>query len=312
MLIAKGIDPVLQKRQERADQTPWHEACDAWVAAGQASWSKSQMRNMHLRLRIHGKALASKSVAHIDAAMVEAAIKPLMRDYPKQGRRTLAVWARVFAFAEHKQWRRGDNPAVWKNNMAFAFHGANKLPSKNFAAMNYQAVRPFIQRLRQMRCTGAAALECTILTASRTGEVRGMRWNEINLEQRTWTIPAERMKTRTEHVIPLSDRVLELLRREQERYNGSQFVFLGRYRTGPLDNKTMLRLLNDMGEDVTTHGFRSSFKTWGLEQGHRWDVVELCLGHKVGSKVAQAYLRGTAIQERRIVMAAWAEHCAAV
>jgi integrase len=309
MQIAKGIDPVLQKRQERASQIPWHEACDAWIAAGQASWSKSQHRNMHLRLKVHGKALMSKSVAHIDAAMVEAAIKPLMASFPKQARRTLAVWARLLAYAEHKQWRRGDNPAVWKNNMAFAFHGANKLPSKNFAAMSYIDVPQFLQRLRQMRCTSAAALECVVLTACRTGEVRGMRWDEIDWQQRTWTIPAHRMKTRIEHTIPLSDRVLELLRREQEHANGSPYVFLGRYRTGPLDNKTMLRLLKNMGEDVTVHGFRSAVKTWALEKGYRWDAVELCLGHRVGSKVAQCYLRGTAIEERRTIMSAWAEYC---
>jgi integrase len=308
MQIAKGIDPVLQKRQERANQIPWHEVCDQWIAVGQASWSKSQMRNMHLRLKVHGKALMSKSVAHIDAAMVTSAIKPLMASHPRQGRRTLAVWARVFAFAEHKRWRRGDNPARWQNNMSFAFHGANKLPNKNFAAMSYQAVPAFIQRLRQLRCTGAAALETVILTASRTSEVREMRWDEVDWDKKLWTIPTYRMKTRQEHTIPLSDRALELLRREQEHANGP-YVFLGRYRTGPLDNKTMLRLLNDMGEQVTTHGFRASFKTWGLEQGYRWDVVELCLGHKVGSKVAQAYLRGTAIQERRETMAAWAQFC---
>jgi integrase len=194
--------------------------------------------------------------------------------------------------------------------MAFAFHGASKLPSKNFAAMPYQELPTFVQRLRRMRCTGAAALEVVILTACRTGEVRGMCWSEINWEHRTWVIPEQRMKTRSQHTIPLSDRMLELLRREQEHANGSPYVFLGRYRTGPLDNKTMLRLLIDMGEQVTTHGFRASFKTWGLEQGHRWDVVELCLGHKVGSKVAQCYLRGTALQERRTVMSSWSEYCA--
>jgi len=117
------------------------------------------------------------------------------------------------------------------------------------------------------------------------------------------------MKTRTEHSIPLSNRVLELLRREQEHANGSAYVFLGRYRTGPLDNKTMLRLLMDMGEQVTVHGFRASFKTWALEHGYRWDAVELCLSHRVGNQVAQAYLRGTAIEERRRIMEAWLAYC---
>jgi integrase len=306
-LIEKGQDPVHLKRQERASQITWREACDAWIEAGQASWSKSQMRNMRLRLQVHGKALLPKSISHIDAGGVETAIKPLMAVYPAQGRRTLAVWSRVFAFAEHKRWRRGDNPAVWKGNMSFAFHGANNLPSKNFAAMDYQKVPSFISRLQQMRCTSAAALECVILTACRTGEVREMQWAEIDWDKRTWTIPAHRMKTRTEHVVPLSDRVLELLRREQEHANGSPYVFLGRYRTGPLDNKTMLRLLNDMGENVTVHGFRTSFRTWAQEQTtFDFYAVEMCLSHSVGSAVTRAYLRGNALDKRREIMTAWA------
>jgi integrase len=179
--------------------------------------------------------------------------------------------------------------------------------------MDYQKVPTFITMLRQMRSTGAACLECIILTACRTGEVREMQWSEIDWDKRTWTIPAQRMKTRTEHVVPLSNRVLELLRREQEHANGSPYVFLGRYRNGPLDNKTMLRLLNDMGETVTVHGFRSSFRSWAQEQTtFDFYAVEMCLAHSVGSAVTRAYLRGNAIEKRREIMTAWAEYCGTV
>jgi integrase len=311
MTVAQGQDPVHLKRQERASQITWAEACDAWVAVGQASWSYAQKRNIDLRLNVHGKALASKSVAHIDAALIEATIRPLMKAFPKQARRTLAVWARVFAFAEHKRWRRGDNPAVWKNNMAFAFHGANNLPSKNYAGMSYQQVPGFLQRLRQMRCTSAVALECIILTACRTSEIRCMAWQEIDWEQRTLTIPAHRMKTRTEHIIPLGDRVLELLRREQEHANGSPYVFLGRNRTDHLNEKSIRVLLKVMGErSVTVHGFRSSFRTWASnETTFDFFALELCLSHSVGSAVAQAYLRGNAIAKRRAILEAWSAYC---
>jgi integrase len=310
VLIAKGQDPVHLKREERAKQITFEQACDAWTEAGQAAWSKSQHRNMHLRLKVHGKMLLAKSVAHIDAAIVEAAIKPLMTTHPKQARRTLMVWTLVFGFAIHKKWRHDTNPAVWKGNMAIAFHGASNIPSKNFAAMDYQKVPAFIHRLRQSRYASSAALECVILTACRTGEVREMQWSEIDWDKRTWIIPAQRMKTRQEHVVPLCNRVLELLRREQEHASGSPYVFLGRYRNGPLDNKTMLRLLNDMGETVTVHGFRSSFRSWAQEQTtFDFYAVEMCLSHSVGSAVTRAYLRGNAIDKRREIMTAWASYC---
>jgi integrase len=310
--IAKGFDPVVLKRQERASNTTFAEACDAWVTVGQASWSNSQKYNMHLRLQVHGKTLLPKSVMHIDAAMVEAAIKPLMTTYPRQARRTLAVWSQVFSFAAHKKWRSDTNPAVWRGNMAIAFHGAGKLPSKNFAAMGYQQVPAFIARLRQLRYPTAAALECIILCAARTGEVRGMQWSEIDWDQKLWTIPAHRMKTRLEHTIPLSDRVLELLRREQEHGNGSPYVFLGRYQKDPLHEKSIRALLRyNMGERISVHGFRSTFRTWASEQtSFDFYAVEMCLSHRIGSQVTQAYLRGNAIEKRREIMAAWAEYSA--
>jgi integrase len=233
-----------------------------------------------------------------------------MKAFPKQARRTLAVWARVFAFAEHKQWRRGDNPAVWKNNMAFAFHGASNLTSKNYAAMPYEQVRAFIQRLRQMRCASAAALECVILCASRTAEIRCLEWKDINWEQRTLTIPAQRMKARAEHIIPLSDRVRELLQQQKQYSTSQQYVFTGRNAGQPLDEKTMRKVLHHMGESVTVHGFRTSFRTWAAEQTNfDFYAVEMCLAHSVGSAVTRAYLRGNALEKRREIMTAWSEYC---
>jgi integrase len=310
LTIAQGQDPVHLKRQERASQITWAEACDAWVAVGQASWSDAQKRNVHLRLNVHGKALATKSVAQIDAALMEVTIKPLMKAFPKQARQTHAVWARVFAYALHKQWRHEPNPAVWKDNMAFAFHGASKLPSKNFAAMNYQEVSAFINRLRQMRCASAACLECVILCASRTSEIRCMAWQEIDWTNKLLTIPAHRMKTRVEHVIPLSDRVLALLQQQKQYSTSDQYVFTGRNAGRPLDEKAIRKVLRHMGERVTVHGFRTSFRTWAAEQTNfDFYAVEMCLSHAVGSAVTRAYLRGNAIEKRREIMTAWAVYC---
>jgi integrase len=308
-LVARGIDPVQWKREQRGTLMTFAEAADAFVKAGEP-WSDSNARDLRLRLKTHAVTLLTKSVAKINRDMVEDAIRPLMLEYPKQGRRTLNRLEQVFAFAIEKGWRADANPAMWKGSMAIRFHGARKLPSKKHAAMDYALVPAFIQRLRQSRSASAVALECVILTACRTSEIRCMAWPEISWNQCLLTIPAARMKTRTEHTVPLCDRMMELLRREQERSNRSPYVFTGRNAGQPLDEKAIRALLRDMGEQVTVHGFRSSFRSWAAEQTtFDFYAVEMCLSHSVGSAVTQAYLRGNAIDKRRPIMDAWSVYC---
>ena len=136
-----------------------------------------------------------------------------------------------------------------------------------------------------------------------------MQWSEINWEQRTLVIPAERMKTRVQHIIPLSDRVLELLQQQKQYSTSEQYVFTGRA-SRPLDEKAMGSVLRHMGESVTVHGFRSTFRNWAAEQtAFDFYAVEMCLAHFVGSAVTRAYLRGNALEKRRGIMAAWASCC---
>jgi integrase len=180
--------------------------------------------------------------------------------------------------------------------------------------MPYVDVPEFIKRLRirQTRATSAVALEFLILTATRSGEVLGAQWSEFDLEKRIWTIPATRMKTKREHRVPLSDRAMELLVRQKEYSTSDQYVFTGyntKYNRVRLDNKSMRMLLWTMGVQVTVHGFRSSFRSWSAEQTHfDFYLLELCLAHAVGSEVVRAYLRGDALEKRRVIMEAWAQY----
>lgn len=138
-----------------------------------------------------------------------------------------------------------------------------------------------------------------------------MPWNEIDWDDRVWTLPAIRMKAGKEHRVPLSDRAIELLRRQREHSTGKDYVFTGYRANSRLTANAMRRMLSRMGVSVTVHGFRASFRTWaGNMQDFDWDVKEICLAHKVGNRTTGAYWRGDALAKRRPLMEAWANYCA--
>jgi integrase len=172
----------------------------------------------------------------------------------------------------------------------------------------------FLARLREQEGIAARALEFLILTAARTGEVIGARWSEINLLDKTWTVPAGRMKAHREHRVPLSAHALAILGEMQAARQDKAdeaFVFPGRKSKTPLSNMAFLMLLRRMGRgDLTAHGFRATFKTWASERtSFQNEIVEASLAHVIGGKVEQAYLRGDLFEKRRGLMDAWASFC---
>jgi integrase len=183
---------------------------------------------------------------------------------------------------------------------------------KNFAEMPYEQIPEFMKQLRQRqgRSTAATGLEFLILTACRRDEVREMQWSEINWEQKTWIIPAGRMKTGKEHIVPLADRAIELLRRQEERrQEGSPYVFIG-YNGTVLAEKSMLEVLRTMDDKATVHGFRTAFRDWaGDETPFKRNLIETALSHQVGTAVERAYRRRSALEKRRDIMKAWASFC---
>jgi integrase len=168
----------------------------------------------------------------------------------------------------------------------------------------------FMAELREREGIAAQALAFCILTGARTGEVIGATWDEIDLDQKTWTIPAGRMKALREHRVPLSQSVIDLLRDTYtERKN--DFVFIGSKPGAGLSNAAMATVLKRMGRDsVTVHGFRSTFRDWAGEvTAFPSDVIEMALAHQVGSAVEKAYRRGDLLDKRRKLMTAWAQYC---
>jgi integrase len=208
-------------------------------------------------------------------------------------------------------YRAGDNPAQWRA------HLENLLPEKgkirrvrHHPALPFAEINEIIARLRRQEGVAARALELTILTAVRTNDALGARWDEIDFDAQTWTIPAARMKAEREHRVPLTQPALDILKGMHELRRGP-FVFPGQKANKPLSNMSMLMLLRRMGRgDLSVHGFRSSFRDWVSETtSFPREVAEQALAHTVGSAVEQAYRRGDLFKKRRQLMDAWARHC---
>jgi integrase len=179
---------------------------------------------------------------------------------------------------------------------------------RHHPALPYRELGPFMAELRREESVGAAALEFCILTASRTGEVLGARWHEIDRAERLWTVPAERIKASKEHRVPLSDRALAIVSKMAEMRHGDYLFPGGRALGRPMGHMAMLRVLSSMGHsDLTVHGFRSCFRDWVAEQTNfPAEAAEMALAHTVGDKVEAAYRRGDMFEIRRGLMQAWA------
>ena len=183
-------------------------------------------------------------------------------------------------------------------------------PVRHFPALPYDELPKFMVELAQLNNNiGAAALRFTILTAARTGEVTGAKWDEIDFDGAVWVVPASRMKAKKEHRVPLVPTVIELLR-GLPREDGNPFIFIGAKKGAGLSKSPMPDMLKLRGRTVTVHGFRSTFRDWAAEQtNYPREIAEHALAHSVGDATERAYRRGDALTKRRSLMEAWARYC---
>ncbi|RTL61645.1 MAG: integrase, partial [Hyphomicrobiales bacterium] len=230
--------------------------------------------------------------------------EPIWLTKPETASRLRGRIERVLEFAKVRGHRSGDNPARWKDGLRSQLPVKSKVRAvKHHSALPYTQVGALMEELRGRTAISARALEFTILTAARTGEVIGARWEEIDFASRTWNVPAERMKAKRVHRVPLTDRALEIL---GQLPRVDEFVFPGVRAGQPISNMTMAKLLKHLRPGITVHGFRSSFRDWVHEQtAHPREVAEAALGHVVGDKVEAAYRRGDALEKRRLLMQDW-------
>jgi integrase len=325
-LLRGGHDPIERRRdadaeatRERAASRPFRDVAELYISSHEAGWRNAKHRwQWRATLdRYAGPVMGDLAVSEVGTEHVLRVLQPIWTEKPETAARLRGRIECVLDYATARGWRTGENPARWRG------HLANLLPARSrvarvvhHAALPWQEVAAFMARLRRHEATAARALEFTILTAARTGEVIGARWSEIDIAGAVWAVPAERMKTHKEHRVPLSSAALAVLRHMAplRPAEGDGFVFPGLRRGRPLSNMAMLKLLQRMRRgDLTTHGFRSTFRDWCEEvTSTPHAVAEAALAHAILDKVEAAYRRGDLFAKRAALMDEWAEFCAKV
>jgi integrase len=248
-------------------------------------------------------------VAAVDVGLVMKAIEPIWNDKPQTANRVRGRIESVLDWAKSRGHREGENPARWKGHLENLLPRVAKVQRvKHFEALPYREMGAFMLALRERSGVAARALEFTVLTAARVGEVLGARWREVDLVQRVWTIPAGRMKAGREHRVPLSEAAIAAM---GPAGPPDALIFTGR--RGLLYSASILRVLGQMEYSVTAHGFRSTFSDWCTERtGYPAEVREMALAHAVGNKVEAAYRRGDLFEKRRRLAEDWTAYCGRV
>ena len=321
--LLDGIDPLEERQAQKAARAAkagamtFRQTADRYIAAHSASWrNEKHAAQWTSTLETYAyPVFGGVLVDAVETGHVMQALEPIWAKKPETASRLRGRIEAVLDYAKSRGWRTGENPARWKG------HVSNLLPKKtkvraveHHAALPWKEVGAFLGRLRGEPGTAALALQFTILTAARTNEVIGARWSEIDLDAKAWTIPAERMKGNKEHRVPLSAPALAILAGMKEDHGNEPEAFLFPGRSGKaMSNMGMAMLLRRMKrEDLTVHGFRSSFRDWASEAtSYPGDIAEAALAHTIASKVEAAYRRGDLFEKRAAMMKDWAAHCSA-
>lgn len=314
-LIRQGIDPIEERRQAQAALKAAQEShktfADLWEQFLEAKLvSVTKKTRQHWISSIERYALpviGSAIVAEIDKTHIEKVLVPIWTKKPIMGRKLRQRIERILGFATAKGYRSGPNPAAWKHNLEEILPATSEVHKvTHFRALPHDDAREFMEQLRQREGMAARALEFAILTAARSGEVRGARWDEVDFKRKRWSIPADRMKMDRDHVVPLSDAALAVL---EKMPRDSDLIFTAP-RGGQLSDMSLLAVIKRMGyrERTTAHGFRSTFKDWATEETDVQDFIsEMALAHSVGDEVYRAYKRSDLVAKRRRLMREWAQ-----
>ncbi len=308
-LLADGRDPIHERRtRERAVPT-FREAAEDYVKAHGPAWkSAKHRRQWKAALDRHADAvLGDLRVDEIRVDDVLRVLRPIWEEKTETASRVRQRIEKILDWCAVLGLRSRENPARWRGCLEAILPAKGKVHKvKHFRALPWVEVPAFMQRLKTKQGPAARALEFAILTAARSGEVRGATWAEIDLRAKTWTVPAERMKSGRVHRVPLAPEAIELLE-SLPRLEGVPFLFPSPVKGGPLSDMALSKVCRDLGVDAVPHGFRSSFRTWCSETtNYPREVAEAALAHVVQNQVEAAYRRGDLFTKRRPLMAAWA------
>jgi integrase len=308
--IASGKDPKAERI--RHNEIPsFGEWADRYVETMRPSWRNAKhAAQWTMTLTVYAKPIRSLPVNEVSTEDVLSVLRPLWARTPETAERLRGRIENVLDAARAKGFRGGENPARWRGHLDQLLPKRQRLSRGHHTALPYDAIPAFMVSLDERPAMAARALTFTILTAGRSGEVLGARWEEIDLDKAVWTVPARRMKAGREHRVPLSPQAMAIVSALHEK-GKTGFVFSGTSPNKPLSIMAMSMLLRRMKAGVTVHGFRSSFRDWASETtGFPHEVCEMALAHTIPNKAEAAYRRGDLFEKRRRLMEAWGRYCA--
>ena len=319
--VKSGIDPLEERQREAAEALATAQAAqvagitfkavaETYIGANEGSWRNDKHRQQWkntLATYVY-PVIGELPVAEVGTAHVLQILEPIWKAKAETASRVRGRMETILDAAKARGYRDGENPARWRGHIAQILPVRSRLTRGHHKAMTYDAIPAFVGALHKREAVAALALEFTILTAARTGEVIGAKWDEVDLEKAIWTIPASRMKAGKEHRVPLSPRAVEILKSTQGLRKDWLFPAT---KGGSMSGMAMSMLLRRMKVDVTVHGFRSGFRDWSAEcTGYAHEVAEMALAHTIENKVERAYRRGDLFDKRRRLMDDWATYCA--
>jgi integrase len=323
LVLLEKRDPIEERDKARAEyvhqqakRVTFDECASAYISAHRGSW-KSAKHAAQWEATIAAYVspiIGALPVADVDTALVVKVLKPIWNTKTETATRLRGRIESILDWATTHKFRRDENPARWRGHLENLLANPNKIaPVKNHPALPWREISTFMTELRKREGVSARAIEFAILTACRSGEIRGARWSEIDLDAKLWTIPAERMKAGKEHRVPLSTSAVAILAAIEQR---SGLVFPGRDKEALLSDMSLTSVLRRMERtDITVHGFRSTFRDWCSEYGKNSFSREVCehaLAHGLPDKVEAAYRRGDLLDKRVVLMQAWADYCGGV
>jgi integrase len=319
-LREKGIDPIEARREakqkgalEKAKALKFRDAAAAYITAHRAGWRNDKhVRQWENTLAAYADPIiGALSVQAVDTSLICKVLESIWTTKPETASRVRGRIESILDWAKVRGYRQGENPARWRGHLDHLLPARSKVRKvEHHPALRYAEMPAFMAELHKRNGITARALEFAIVTAARTGEVLAVRWQELDLDGAVWIVPANRMKARREHRVPLSARALTIVKKMMGL--SSEFVFPGAGGAGkPLSEKALWETLYRMKiKNATVHGFRSAFRDWCAERtNYPNEVAEMALAHTVGDKVEAAYRRGDLFEKRRRLMDEWAKFC---
>jgi integrase len=315
-----GIDPAVTKKQaksalavQRAKSVTFKTLAEQYVAQHESSWKNAKhAAQWTSTLETYAFPVCSHMVAaDIDTATVLRVLEPIWLEKTETASRLRGRIEAVLDYATAKGLREGPNPARWKGNLALTLPAKRKVsPVEHHPAVAVKDMPAFFKELQKREGTAVRALEFLTLTAARSGEVRGAQWGEIDLAKKVWVVPAERMKAKREHRVPLSTQAIKLLK-AQPSYKSGGIVFPGGKPTTKLSDMALTAVMRRMEVQAVPHGLRSSFRDWvGEETSYPREVAEMALAHVVANSTEGSYWRSDLFEKRRLMMRDWSDFLA--